>query len=401
MQIDLKTSKIYFMCVKNIEDMLDLKSKQPFSEDVCLFLNEVSKVLIKDKNAKLYPDVITFAYFIRKSNLENLKLHYSNRIDDKLGKGLIFHIAPSNVPINFAYTLVAGLLSGCASVVKTSSKDFEQTKIICEAFRKVTEYDKYKEIGKYITVISYDRENNLTKELSKICDIRVIWGGDNTINEIRKNELSPRAFDVTFANRYSICVINAVNYLNCDSEKVVKDFYNDTYLYDQNACSSPHLIYWVGKKSDIEKSSKKFWDSLYDFIKDKYEIKPIVAMDKLMTSCRFSINKDNIDIINYGNFINIVNIDKLENDLIEYSCAGGSFVQYKSESIEELKNIVDNKYQTMSYLGIKSEELKQFVIDNGLKGIDRIVPIGKTVDFNLVWDGYDLIEVFSRKVNVL
>jgi hypothetical protein len=34
-------------------------------------------------------------------------------------------------------------------------------------------------------------------------------------------------------------------------------------------------------------------------------------------------------------------------------------------------------------------------------GIDRIVPIGKTTDFNLIWDGYDLINVLSRECMVL
>lgn len=34
----------------------------------------------------------------------------------------------------------------------------------------------------------------------------------------------------------------------------------------------------------------------------------------------------------------------------------------------------------------------------GVKGIDRVVPIGKTMDFDLIWDGYDLVEQMSRIV---
>jgi hypothetical protein len=30
---------------------------------------------------------------------------------------------------------------------------------------------------------------------------------------------------------------------------LIKNFYNDTYLVDQNACSSPHLILWYGGQS--------------------------------------------------------------------------------------------------------------------------------------------------------
>ena len=41
-----------------------------------------------------------------------------------------------------------------------------------------------------------------------ISDVRIIWGGDNTIDQIRKNKIPPRSFDLTFADRYSFCIIN-------------------------------------------------------------------------------------------------------------------------------------------------------------------------------------------------
>ena len=36
---------------------------------------------------------------------------------------------------------------------------------------------------------------------------------------------------------------------------LAEKFYNDTFYIDQNACSSPHLVYWIGKKK--YKLSKK------------------------------------------------------------------------------------------------------------------------------------------------
>ena len=43
-------------------------------------------------------------------------------------------------------------------------------------------------------------------------------------------------------------------------QKLIRNFYNDTYLVDQNACTSPHLILWIGKSNLIAK--KKFWNAL-------------------------------------------------------------------------------------------------------------------------------------------
>jgi len=34
-------------------------------------------------------------------------------------------------------------------------------------------------------------------------------------------------------------------------------------------------------------------------------------------------------------------------------------------------------------------------------GIDRIVPIGATMDFSLIWDGRNLINTLSREVEIV
>ena len=54
-----------------------------------------------------------------------------------IGRGLAYHIAPSNIPINFAYSLVFGLLSGNTNIVRLSSKNFIQIKLLCDLFFKI------------------------------------------------------------------------------------------------------------------------------------------------------------------------------------------------------------------------------------------------------------------------
>ena len=39
------------------------------------------------------------------------------------------------------------------------------------------------------------------------------------------------------------------------------------------------------------------------------------------------------------------------------------------------------------------------LLESGVKGIDRIVPIGHTMDFDLLWDGYDLVSQMTRVIN--
>ena len=34
--------------------------------------------------------------------------------------------------------------------------------------------------------------------------------------------------------------------------------------------------------------------------------------------------------------------------------------------------------------------MKNFIIENSLQGIDRVVPIGKALDMDVFWDGIDV-----------
>jgi hypothetical protein len=69
--------------------------------------------------------------------------------------------------------------------------------------------------------------------------------------------------------------------------------------------------------------------------------------------------------------------------------------------LNALAGIINDKFRTMSYIGFDPEELRHWVFKNGLTGIDRIVPVGKTADFSLVWDGWDLIRSLSRVCKIV
>ncbi len=38
---------------------------------------------------------------------------------------------------------------------------------------------------------------------------------------------------------------------------------------------------------------------------------------------------------------------------------------------------------------------------SGIKGVDRVVPVGRTMDFDLIWDGYNLVTQLTREVVIL
>ena len=42
----------------------------------------------------------------------------------------------------------------------------------------------------------------------------------------------------------------------------------------------------------------------------------------------------------------------------------------------------------------------KFVFENKLKGIDRIVPIGSSLNIGFVWDGYNIDKMLTRVIDV-
>ena len=118
------------------------KSIVPYDNIICEFLGELSKELMRDNSSKKYPDLKTLGFWCRKQNIYNLKKKFFTD-KTRVGLGLIFHITPSNIPTNFAYSLIFGLITGNSNIVKVPSKNFEQITIVCEILNKLLKKTKF------------------------------------------------------------------------------------------------------------------------------------------------------------------------------------------------------------------------------------------------------------------
>ena len=94
--------------IKNISSVSPMP---PFAEEIISFLDDLSKELMTSMEAKAFPDVITLGFWLRKASIDKLKKRFIfTDENERVGRGVAFHIAPSNVPVNYAYSLFVGLL---------------------------------------------------------------------------------------------------------------------------------------------------------------------------------------------------------------------------------------------------------------------------------------------------
>ena len=101
-------------------------------------------------------------------------LSYAKEYKDaakRLGRGIVFHIAPSNVPVNFAFSLAAGLLAGNKNIVRIPSKDFPQVRIICTEINNLL--SEYPDTVSYTHLDVYKRQV-ICKAFERLPDADII-----------------------------------------------------------------------------------------------------------------------------------------------------------------------------------------------------------------------------------
>jgi hypothetical protein len=79
---------------------------------------------------------------------------------------------------------------------------------------------------------------------------------------------------------------------------------------------------------------------------------------------------------------------------------GGLLFQVGVERLDALAPILTARDQTLSHFGFERAELVAFVHRLGASAFDRLVPVGSALQFDRVWDGFDLIAQFTRNVTV-
>ena len=380
------------------------KANRPFSEEVCDFFSALSAALLRDPAIKSEadPDVISFAFWCRKSQIEAMHATFKDEYI-RLGRGIAFHISPGNVPVNAFYSFAFGLLSGNANIVRLASKKSGAVDSILTVINQLFAEPQFSSLAATNAFIRYDRDNlDATKQLSARCDARIIWGGDAAINDIRKSPISPRTHEIAFADRYSFAVLDAKTIAALSApaiERAAVNFYNDTLLMDQNACSSPHLIAWLNGEDTAAKT--RFWQAFTVYRNKKADLEPVEAVDRHTRLLSGFITGPEQQLQTQADDSLLrVKLLKLPADMDRLRGVHGLFYEYDIKDLDDLAHIVNNKYQTLTYLGPDKIDLADFVIKNRLDGIDRIVPVGDALAINAIWDGHAVLKELTRILDV-
>ena len=391
----------------NLMSIATLKATVPFDNQVKSMVTSFSRRLAQDPAARTFPEIVSLAHWLRPRAILDLETAFRAGLPEgtvAIGRGLALHFAPGNVDTIFLYSTMLSMLAGNATVVRVSSRASAQIDILTRVLNEVLADPDIVEVASRILIIRYPRESAITASLSATCDLRVVWGGDNSVRDIRAFPLSPRARDLPFPDRWSLSVIDAeaLNAESTDLPTLARAFANDAYWFGQMACSSPRLVLWHGQELAAKEAASRFWPEVQRQAQSfALAMQEVQYVDKLVAQFSAAIDGSVQHIRSTGNnLISVACLDRLQlphSSLLHIG--GGLFWEAHLPTLNELTPLLNKRSQTISSFGIPGPVWLDWVQSEAAQ-IDRIVPLGKALQFDTVWDGQDLLRDFTRLVAI-
>jgi hypothetical protein len=378
----------------------------PFAEVAVDFIDAVSKRVLSDPAIREWTELLAVAHWMRRAHLLEMQRAFTSDGRLRLARGIVVHFAPSNVDTIFLYSWLISLLAGNLNVIRISSSRRPQLDCLLSILNEVFDQPRFCELRARNAVVSYEHDEETTRNLCSFCVVRVLWGGDHTVSSLRQVQFPPLATELAFPDRFSLAAFRA-QAVNQASEQqlstLIHRFFADTFSFDQMACSSPRLVLWIGTASEIEVAKERFWPAFRQYVSDKHISYPsAIGINRLAAVYAYAGTgqADKVDSDWLMQPPVRVQLSDTASDFREVHSGAGLFLEKDCDSLSDVATILTAKDQTLSYFGYSSSELADLAKVLPARSIDRIVPVGRALEFSPTWDGVDLFHAFTRCVEI-
>ena len=383
------------------ESPMGREAMDAFDPLVLGFLEELSVLFMKDPSYRQYPDVYALGFWLRPAHMKQIRRRQEEtRARAGSGRGLVLHIAPSNMPTMFAYSWITALLAGCSSIVRLSAKESEISDRILQGIASLLDKPAYEKLRHRNAFVRFPRDHEALAQISQRVSARMIWGGDETVKKISALPKPEEAVDIGFPDKYSIALIDTDRIGQMSDEELrlqANLFCRDTYGADQNACSSPRSVFWLGE-GGVEKAKERWWDAVYEESK-RYELAPWMATEKYRILCRtYAETKGLGQVQRWTNRVYVVPCGRAADWKGRSLPEGklGIFYEFDLDRTEEVMSLLTEKIQTAVCIGPDPKDLYDRARQVGCPGLDRAVCAGEALEFDTIWDRKDLIGMLTE-----
>jgi hypothetical protein len=375
----------------------------PFDPCAIAFVREFSRRILQLPELRQFPELATLAHWFRPAAIKHLSRLITDGKDSDvtLARGLVFHLAPANVDVLFAYAWLMSVLSGNRNLARLSQKPSAQRDALIRILHAMHASGEHEQALERTVLLTYPHDDAITALLSSYCHARIIWGGDATVAHIRSVPLAPLAVELAFPDRFGVAAFNARCFAELREEELAdlaRRFCNDTLWFGQQACSSPRTVYWIGDNSAVEQAQSRFWPQVYEAAASHAD-EPAALMARVTDAHLMAAQGIQLKLSgSLDQFPLRLFAARADDKQREQQSGHGLLIEVALPALADLATQLDDRDQTLVQHGFDPQELRRLLSVLNNRAIDRIVPLGRALDFHHVWDGTDLLGTLTRRI---
>lgn len=375
-------------------------------EIIIEILTALSKKIIRDKSINKVPGATYVALWLRSENLKRIyRINYgkTSYLEDFQSfedyfelyaqpRGVVCQWVAGNIPTLSFFSLIQVILSRNGSIVKVPEENQE---FILSLLRLLNDIHveingkKYsgKIINRSVAIVSFEGKNyNLSKEFSLVADVKIVWGSAEAINAINSLPQREHCETIIFGPKYSFGVFDR-GFIESDTFDNALDYaVKDVVLFNQMACSSPHVFFFERSRYSLKEIAEKMKSS-FENLPQKLLNEPLpqnIALEVINTRGIYLLSTKN-DILKSDDLSWTVLLNQKTG--LEEPVQGKCIFLKEINDINDVLYFITPKIQAIS-IGTKDPSKKyEFARNATYNGADRITSPGKMHDFDLPWDG--------------
>lgn len=360
----------------------------------------VSSKILKDPASQSSPGVTHFAYWTRRSALKAMAADAAARWPSRCfarPRGLIFHLPPQNVETVFLYSWMIAYLAGNANVTRLPTALGGDMQRLLGLFQ--TELAAAGDRSQWF--VRYPVSQEINRAVSAVCDGRLVWGGDAKVAAFAGLPLRQGGKSIWFGDRRSLAMVNGHALAHLDAAgtaDLAGRLHNDIFVFDQMACASPQRVFVVG----TEDAHGAAVDALMARLSREAIVRgsgPATGhvIQKMVSSMAQAAAGEARAVSRHSNALTTV----IAEGGYDGPPVGGGFLQvtYVAHLDDVARSVAENT-QTAVHFGFDQAEIAAFASALPPFGLTRIVPVGQALDFDAIWDGYDLASELCQLTRV-
>ncbi|SPF40205.1 putative Long-chain-fatty-acyl-CoA reductase [Candidatus Sulfotelmatobacter kueseliae] len=312
--------------------------------------------------------------------------------------GVVGHWPAGNIEIQPVLSLTCALLGGNGCLVRVPSGLVETTRLILE---KLLEVDQAGLLTKRLFLASFDHaRTDLHAAIAQTVDGAMIWGGAESVSEVRALPFPHWARVVVFGPRLSVAAMDAGAW-GCRNERPswCRRIARDVWQFEQQACSSPQTLF-LERGDDCDPG--EFVEDLKCAFQEENRAHPRREIEPALTSaiCQARASWLLDDAANRAWFPGSPDWTILLGKGVDIPepTQGRTLSVLVAEDLMEVVSRFDGTVQTLG-LAIKDAAREEtLAAAAGRHGVDRVVRLGQMHVFGSPWDGVDLVRPMVRLV---